>query len=63
MKVKSINKQLWEKIKIYMIDTNQDSPDKSSLIQRAISNPISLTPFQCETLYNLVFDYESHYHE
>jgi hypothetical protein len=64
LKVKtSISKDLWEKIKNYMIDTNQDSPERDKLIQRAISSPMSLSPFQCETLYNIIFDYETHYRE
>lgn len=60
-KVKLTSAETWKLVYQYLVDNDIETPAKKSLLQRATSNPLSLSQLQCGVLYTILRDYESHF--
>ena len=61
--VKITNPETWRSVLKYLIDTDSETPAKKTLLQRAISNPLSLSQLQCGILYDILSEYKSHFRD
>ena len=61
IKVKSITSDVWIKIAKYLEDNNLENPTKLTLISKAKVSPFNLSSKDCQSLFMILSDYETHY--
>lgn len=61
--VRSVTKDKWSQIKKYLEDNQMENPSKLALITKAQLNPLKLSEKECQYLFIILDDYDSHYRE
>jgi hypothetical protein len=61
IKVKSVKPDVWSKIQKYLEDNNQENPSKLALLSKAKISAHKLTEKECQFLFLILDEYESHY--